>query len=246
MGIKDQAKRIGAGAGVALATAGLSNCNDNGAEDPPPPPLECNTVGTGQSLTATATLAADTVNVRVINALHFTWRADRIVDIAGASLVSTRQPSVTDNSLGIVLKLATPATTQAAFTVEATMFGFTSEICAVRRTFNVTITATGVQVSLADVDPLPLAARQRAEIVLASQDGRSVELHARTPWQGERRITWTVSGGNLDATTGSPVRWSLPEAPGIYQAELLIDFGPEGLAFDHLLLEVEDQGGGQG
>jgi len=111
-------------------------------------------------------------------------------------------------------------------------------MCTVLRTFVITISATGVQVTLAESDRLPLAARQRAEIRLGRQDGRAVELHAATPFLGERVVSWAVTAGVLDGRSGPTVRWTLPAEPGIYQAELVIDFGDEGLAIDTLMLEV--------
>lgn len=241
MGIKDQAKRVAAGASVALATSGLSSCNDNGAVDPLPPPLQCNTVDMGQTLMATATRAGDTINVTVRNMTGFTdgWRVDRVTAGSGATIVSTRLPASQFNPpLELVLRLDSSTVTQASFTVDATIFGLQGESCSVRCTFNLTITPTGVQVSLADADRLPLAARQRAEIILARRNGHVVELHARTPWQGERTESWSVTHGELDASTGPIVHWTMPPAPGIYQVELVIDFSDAGLAFDMLLLEV--------
>jgi hypothetical protein len=240
MGIKDQAKRFAASAGVAIATTGLSNCNDNGAVDPAPPPLQCNTVNTGQTLTASATRSADTVDVTIRNTHAFsTWRVDRVVIVSGATIASTRVPGPgSTDPLGIVLQLNSPTTTLVTFTVEATLFGPAADTCSVQRTFNATISPAGVQVSLADADRLPLAARQRAEIVLANQAENVVELHARTLYQGASDVSWSVTEGELDIQTGPVVRWALPRVPGIYQVELVIDFGDDGLAFDMMLLEV--------
>ncbi len=239
MGIKDQTRRIAAGASVALATSGLSNCRDNGAVDPPPPPLQCASLSAGESLAATGTRSADTVTVRVLNSAGSGWHVERVTDVIGATLLSTQSPRPgSRDTLGVVLHLASPTIPQVLFTVEATLIGYNGESCSTRRTFEVNITGTGVQVSLADRDPLPLAARQRAEIILARQEGRTVDLQAKTPWQGSSDITWTVSGGTVDSRAGRDVRWSLPETPGLYQAELLIDFGDDGFAIDTLLLEV--------
>lgn len=240
MGIKDQARKIAAGASVAVATSGLSSCHDNGAVDPPPPPLECNTVNMGQTLSASATRDADVVDVTVKNSLGFAgWRVDRVLALTGASLVSTNLPAgASTDSLGVKLQLESGTTSQATFSVEATMIGPSGEMCAVKRTFVLTISAGGVQVTLADMDRLPLGARQRVEIRLGDRDGRVVRLHAATPWRGQRVVSWAVSDGELDTRTGPTVRWTLPETPGIYQAELVIDFGDDGLGLDMLMLEV--------
>jgi hypothetical protein len=240
MGIKDQTRRIVSGAGFAIATTGLSSCNDSGAVDPPPPPLECNAVNAGQTLSATATLSGDTVDVRIRNDHSWAlWRVERVVAVSGATILETRVPGADRRDpLDVKLRLDGPATTQASFTVEATMTDYRGDTCAVQRTFDITIADGGVRVTLTDVDPLPLAARQRAEIVLAGRRENVVELHARTPWRGPQDVSWSVTEGELDADRGPIVHWTLPSTPGIYQAELVIDFGNAGLALDMLLLEV--------
>jgi hypothetical protein len=238
MGVKDQAKRLASGASVALATSGLSSCNDNGAVDPLPPPLQCNTVNTGQNLTASATRNGDAVEVEVRNE-DWPWRVERVVDVTGATLISTRLPQQRSfDPLGITLRLASETTTNAALTVEATAFGYQDESCSIKRTFNLTISAQGVQVSVVDQDDLPLPARQRAQILLVRQTGPVVELRAHTRYLGRSDFAWTVSGGELDAHIGPTVRWTLPPVTGIYQAELVIDYGDGGLAYDVLLIEV--------
>jgi hypothetical protein len=240
MDIKEQAKKVAAGAGVALATTGLSSCNDNGAVDPLPPPLQCNTVNNGQQLGVTANRTADTVSVTVRNTNTMsTWRVDRVVAVSGATILSTTLPPPNSlQPLGILLRLTGATTTEARFTVEATLTGPVGETCAVTRTFILTISASGVQVSAADADDLPLAARQKASIVVARQDGNLLELFARTPYQGVSDITWGVTDGELDARSGESVRWTLPSKPGMYQAEVVIDYGADGIAFDALVIEV--------
>ena len=239
MDIREHAKKVAASAGVALATTGLSSCNDNGAVDPLPPPLQCNTVNNGQQLGVTANRTADTVSVTVRNNSASTWRVDRVTSVSGATILSTTLPQAgTNQPLGILLKLASATTTEARFTVEATLTGFQLETCAVTRTFILTISAGGVQVSVADTDELPLAARQKASIVVARQDGNLLELFSRTPYRGTTDTSWSVTGGELDARSGETVRWRLPLTPGLYQVELVIDFGVDGIAFDALVIEV--------
>lgn len=243
MGMRKQAKRIAAGASVALATSGLSNCRDGGGGgvvDPPPPPLQCNLLDMGQSLAATATRAADTVRVNFRSTLGYeTWQVNRVAAGSGATLLSTRLPSShTREHLEVTLRLNSDTTTTASFTIAATLYGPGNDTCTLERTFELTISSGGVQVSLAGTEPLPLAARQRAAIVLAGRAGRVVELVADTQWPGARDLSWTVNDGTLDVSTGPTVRWTLPAAAGIYQAELVVDFGAAGLAIDTLLLEV--------
>jgi hypothetical protein len=236
MTVKDQAKKLAAGASVALATSGLSSCNDNGAVDPLPGPLQCNTVNAGQSLVASATRSADTVNVSVLNTM-FDWRVTRVTALSGATLISAALPLTGGQPLNLALQLTTSTTTQAQFRIEATISDGQNS-CSVTRTFTVTISASGVQVSAVDTDDLPLAARQRASILLARQEGRTVELLAQSPYLGPHEISWSVSAGELDVGAGAAARWTLPAEPGIYQAELVVDYGTDGLAFDVLLLEV--------
>ena len=240
MEIKEQAKKVAASAGVALATTGLSGCFDNGAVDPLPPPLQCNTVSNGQQLGVTANRTADTVSVTVRNNNNAsTWRVDSVVAVSGGTILSTTLPQPGSlQPLGILLKLDSSTTTEARFTVNATLTGFSGEPCAVTRTFILTISASGVQVSAADTVDLPLAARQKANIVVARQEGSLLELVARTPYQGTAEISWSVTAGQLDISAGEAVRWIVPATPGLYQAELVIDYGVDGVAFDVLVIEV--------
>jgi len=242
MGMRRQAKRIATGASVALATSGLSNCRDGGGGvvDPPPPPLQCDLLDMGQSLAATATRDGDTVRVNVRSTLGYeTWQVNRVAAGSGATLLSTRLPSShTREHLEVTLRLESDSTTTASFSVAATLYGLSDETCSLERTFELTLSDGGVQVSSADAESLPLAARQRVAIVVAGRAGRVIELVADTPWPGERELSWTVNDGTLDGSASPTVRWTLPAAAGIYQAELVVDFGAAGLAIDTLLLEV--------
>jgi hypothetical protein len=51
-------------------------------------------------------------------------------------------------------------------------------------------------------------------------------------------VSWSVSGGAMLAREGSRLLWRLPAEPGLYQAELVIDYRDGGLSFDTLALEV--------
>jgi hypothetical protein len=242
MTMKDQAKKLVTGAGVAIATTGLSTCTNGGAVDPVPPALQCNTLNAGQQLLASVTQSADTLNVSVVHLRLLeanSWRVDSVTVTSGATLVSSTVPRPnTFEPLLLVLRLANSTTTRVTFEVEATVLGIGRNTCAVRRTFTITISPTGVEISSAGTDELPLAARQRANIVVTQQQGRTVELAARTPYLGPREMSWSVNAGHLDASTGSVVQWTLPPKAGIYQAELVVDFGADGVAFDVLMLEV--------
>ncbi len=240
MGVKKQAARLAAGASVALATSGLSNCHNGTVVDPVPPPLQCNVLSGGQSLVANGTRSGDTVAVAVqpgtFQGTSLVWTVDSVSDVVGATLRDVHLPgSQLPDSLQLKLVFG-GGSTQAAFTVNGTLYGFGASSCTLRRTFQVTLAAGGgVLISSGD---LPLAARDSVRIALISQQDRVVELAALTDFPGTREFSWRVSDGDLDRPTGSTVRWTLPAAPGIYQAELVVDYGLAGLAVDQLLLEV--------
>lgn len=233
MSLKRRSKKLAAGTSVALATAGLSSCNDNGAVDPPPPPLECNTVDNGETLAATATVTGRELRVTIRNAADgSSWATAAITSVTGgtARAVAPAEPLV------VVIDLTDDSVTGGAFTLSGTLQGFRNERCAVSRRFTFTIGSSGVVV--ASAWELPLPARQQARIDLVARDGHDVELSASTPFGGAHTITWTVSGGEMVSQDGARMRWRLPSEPGLYQAELAVDYGPRGLSFDTLALEV--------
>jgi hypothetical protein len=240
MGIKDRLKKAAAGAaGVAVATTGLSNCTDNGAVDPLPPPFSCNMVDAGQSLIGVATRSGDTVRVTLTQTANATWEILQVTNVTGGTIAELTLPAArSTEQLKLALRLDAPTTTTASFRVQARLYGTQGEICDVARTFTLTINDGSVQITLVPADSLPLAARQRAEIVLGGGVGRTVELEARTQYWGLYAAHWQVTGGALDRRDGPRVQWTLPAEPGIYQAELLLDYGVDGLAMDVLPMEV--------
>ena len=246
MGIRESVKKASTGAaGIAAATAGLSTCHDGGGivVDPVPPPLVCSDLSAGQSLAFSASKEGDvvTVNVRTVtlgSSFVASWRATRVGDAVGATVLSTVQPTHGGDSLVVTLQLATPSTTQVDFTVEAELHGLSDDTCNVTRTIHVSITPTGVQVGQTTLDTLPLPSRHTAQIAIRSHEGQTVALEARTGFRGPLSASWEVTGGSLDRSLGRTVRWTLPRDPGLYQAEVLLDYGTEGMAFDALVLEV--------
>lgn len=240
MNLGERARKAAMGAaGVAVATSGLSTCNNGGAVDPPPPPLQCNAVSAGQTLSASATRSGDVIDVTIANVGTSGWEVFRVTELTGATIAAITLP--TSGSLEVLrmsLQLATPTTTAVSFRLEGRLFGYATETCDVTRTFMLGIQGGTITITLEPSDLLPLAARQIAEIVPVEQDGRLVTLAARTPYWGLYEAKWSVLGGVLDRQEGSPVRWTLPEEPGVYQIELLLDYGPDGLALDVLRLEV--------
>jgi hypothetical protein len=241
MGLKEQAKRMATGAaGVALATTGLSSCNDNGAVDPPPPPFQCSEVDMGQSLLATASLDGDTVRVNVLySRTEITWFVSTIRSVTGATLerATLPNPGTGQQLLDLALALDTPATTQVSFAVESRFFGFGTQ-CPYVRVYTLTINNGNVQISEASGDELPLPARQQAHIAMVQQERGAVLLEAQTAYPTPGKFAWSVNAGLLDQQGARRVRWSLPPEPGFYAAELVVDFGTDGFAFDVLRVEV--------
>jgi hypothetical protein len=237
-----RSKLAAAAAGVTLATSGLSSCHDGGAVDPPPPPLDCNQESGGESLLfPAAEKTEDTVRVTVRIDPRTTWQVLGVSDVTGGTLLDVAPPAAgTSEPLTFRIKLASPTTSQLSVKVGAVLFGFFGgrTTCSVQRTFRITIVNDVVVVARGGLDSLPLSARQRAEIVLLRRDGRTVELEARTPYQGPHDLSWSVSHGTLVANEGRRILWALPAEPGIYQAEVIIDYGPDGLAVDVIMLEV--------
>ena len=231
MGIKDKARKVAAGASVALATSGLSTCHDNGAVDPPPPPLECNTVDQGESLTATATVTGTELQVTIHNSSGARWVTAAITAVVGGSA----RPVALGEPLTVVIDLTSPSVTEGSFHLSGELRGVGNP-CAVSRTFTFRIEADGVVVALAN--ELPLAARQQARIILVGRDGHDVHLKATTPFRGAAVVRWSVTGGEIVSEEDARVHWRLPKAAGLYQAELVIDYGLSGLSFDSLAFEV--------
>jgi hypothetical protein len=242
VGLRESAKKAAtSAAGIAAATSGLSTCNSGGGivVDPAPPPLICSNVAGGQTLVPSARREGNvvTVSVRATGVIS-QWQVTRVGDVVGATVSSTTLPRSATDSLIVVAQLATPTTTQVDFTVEGQFTGYQSEVCGIRRTFHLTIGPTGIQISEMNLDLLPLPARNRAEIAMIDRVGRTISLEARTSYEGARSMTWEVTGGSINDSASTRADWTLPTEPGIYQAELLIDYGDDGMAFDALMLEV--------
>jgi hypothetical protein len=233
MRIRTKAKALASGAGVALATSGLSSCHNNGAVDPPPPPFECTAgVGDGTILEATGTLAGTMLAVMFTNRSPSQWTAAEVTAVVGG----VARPVQVANPLVVVIDLTEDGMTGGSFTLSGTVRGYGGTSCAVTRTFRFTIGPSGVTV--ASADDLPLSERHAAHIAVRSREGHDVELEATTPFSGPANIRWTVTGGRVVAQDGKRMSWRLPEEPGLYQAQLVIDYGSGGLSFDALAFEV--------
>ena len=243
MSLKHSVQKAANAAGIAAATTGLSTCQNSCGTvvDPAPPPLICTDVASGQSLRPSATKDGDvvTVSVRVTGEVGL-WQITRVGDPVGATVTATTLPSTSADPLIVTLRLTTASTTQIDFTVEGILTGFRSETCNIKRTLHVSIGPAGVQVAETNLDSLPLSARHGAHIAVLGRAGRTLSLEARTMYGGPHQVSWEVTGGELDASSRRHAQWTLPSTPGIYQAELLLDYGADGIAFDTLMLEVAD------
>ena len=243
MSFTESVKKAAKSAGIAAATTGLSTCQNSCGTvvDPAPPPLICSDVASGQSLQASATQDADliTVSVRVTGAVT-NWQITRVGDPVGGTITTTTLPKAVLNPLVVVLRPATPSMVQIDFSVEGVLTGYRNETCNIKRTFHVSIGPTGVQVAETNLDSLPLSARHGAQIAVLRREGHTLLLEARTQYGGPHLVSWEVTGGELEGPVARRAQWTLPTVPGIYQAELLLDYGADGIAFDTLMLEVTE------
>jgi hypothetical protein len=221
--------------GVAVATLGLSTCKDGGAVDPAPPPLDCTVVGKGDTLSASGALIGQNLRVTITNQSDGSWQAiPTVSNVVGGTLVDVINDPANTGAIIVEITLDSDTTVTGAFTLNGTLTGFEGETCAVTRTFTFSIGDGGVTVALDD--RLPLGSKERASIVVMRREGREVELHAAGAKTGA--VGWTATGGAVDARAHDKVTWRLPEEPGLYQIELLVDRGREGLSVDTLTLEV--------
>ncbi len=235
MGVKGTAKQVATG--VALAAAGCGT--DTVSVDPVPPPLVCSQVGQGQSLAATATREGTRLMVRVSQSRTsslWPWSAREVIDPRGVTVVSVEGGSAPPYDLTLTLQLEAETTTTGSFTLRGRLAS-SDNACDVTRTFTFRI---GAQVEITALDPssLPLATRHPARIAVLSREGFEVLLEARSSFGGPFRCTWRVSDGELIGAVDARARWRLPERQGVYQAQVVVDYGPQGLAFDALSLEV--------
>jgi len=245
MKIKELSQKVALGGSVTLASVGLPACSDNGAVDPAPPPIKCEAVGEGASLTATATLDQTTVLVQIQETgqapdlPYYFARWDAAPQVTGLDGVSLTEVALDPNDNRMVkveLELESAGTTSASFTLEGTLTDSYDTKCAVTRTFTLTITGGAVEIAL-QRRRLPLEERQPAAIEIVRRRALAVELRASGA-EGAERVRWSVTAGKVVRQRDDRVTWLLPDVPGLYQAELLVERGGRGLAIDTLALEV--------
>ena len=230
-------KKALVGGAVSLGTAGLSNCGSGGVVDPPPPPLTCTELDFVRDLNASVTAAGDSLQVRVVyvGRQNAEWRdLPRVTRLEGASLREVRRGN---DSREVVIELVpgSPPPPAIRFVLEGALAGSYQGTCLFQRGFTV---LPGPYI--VDSRPsLPFDTQALAAIVVTHREGREVGLQAEVRPPG-RSIVWTVTGGSFRARGDDAILWTLPIEAGLYQAELLVDHGEDGFAFDTLAIEVRD------
>jgi hypothetical protein len=246
MDIRRTTKKIATGAaGVALASAGCSCGDDNVEVVPAPGPLVCtDDVNSGKYLYTTGTLTGTTLEVEISEGYYWVdWVEAQALNPVGVTVTEVRVPEEGSGArLEITLELTDSSVTTGSFDLQAKLKDASGrgseEPCDITRTFTFTITGTAVELVELGSDKLPLGTRHRTAIAMVNRDARSVELEAKTTFPGNCRMAWTVSGGVLSSIEGNRACWRLPDKKGFYQAQVVTDFGDEGLAFDTINVEV--------
>ncbi len=236
--IRLDGKKRALATGVALASTGLTSCNNNGAVDPPPPPLECSTLADGAFLAPSAVQSPGQVFV----VLSYTLFQDgRWEDLTATELENVALADIqveSDRSVQLLFDLTPDTATSGAFTFSGVLVGLGGERCSVSRRFVFSISSQGVTIGELQAARLPLEARQQATIALAGTGQGYVDLVAHTPFPGVAGVHWAASEGTIRSQGGGRARWDLPRARGVYQAEVLVDYGDHGFSLDTIELEV--------
>lgn len=223
---------------LGLATAGLSTCTTTGgsADLAPPPAINCQSVGQGQTLKGTGTLAGSALTLKITNqdVASFWSQAPTVSIPVGMTGLSLTMDSV--NTLTVTGQLATPQTTTASFTLNGTLRDGMGFACLVAKSFTITI-GLGGAVTVAQQRSSPLGPRPPISIQMVAQRGLEVALAARAVPPGSR-LEWTVSSGQILNLGNGEARWTLPEVAGLHQVELFVDGGEGRLALETLALEV--------
>lgn len=224
---------------LGLATAGLSNCSgtQGGSVDPPPPPaINCQSVGQGQTLKGTGTLAGSALTLKITNqdGASFWSQAPVVSNPSGMTNLSLAMDAA--GALTVTGQLATPQTTTASFSLNGALRDGMGNACLVSKTFTITI-GSGGSVTVAQLGSPALAPRPPITIQMLAQQGLEVSLAAGEIPPGSR-LEWTVSSGQILDLGHGEARWTLPEVAGLHQVELLVDGGEGRLALETLALEV--------
>jgi hypothetical protein len=225
---------------VSIATVGLTMCNSGGAVDPAPQPLVCSNVGDGHTLSANASIAGKMMTITISTSFDGQWKAaPTLSNVVGASVTSIK---ASGSEATIVLDFGSEAGAGdggadggtglmvGSFTLTGTLTDGSKD-CPVTRTFHF----NGMQITQLE-DSLPLRNHTPATIEVTGKTEREVRLRALGARLNDT-VVWTATDGVL-AQRDSEVLWTLPEEPGLYQVEVLVDRGGEGVALDTLVMEV--------
>lgn len=232
-GLASQLRR---GATIALATATLTTCNKDGAVDPAPPPADCNVPSTTELDGYGYKDGSGDLVISLSSPGEAKYSSTMITDVMGATLVSVSPHR--EYVIEIRLRPNPPSATSGTFHVKTTVKDSKMATCSVEKSFTFTITSSGVTVRNTRVAQLPLTVRYPASIAMVGHDGHTLELAGRTGYRGAHTTHWSVNAGVIEAQSGDRLRWRLPDEPGLYQVELVIDYGEGGFAIDHMTFEV--------
>lgn len=248
MALKDLsnlASRLRTGATIAVATASLTTCNKDGAVDPAPPPADCSTPATTQLIGYASQNSDGTLSVS-IETQYFggaSFSNTQVTELVGVEIVSA--PTSSSGEIALVLRPSPAGTKSGSFHVTSTLKDAQNKTCGVDKVFTFTIMSGSVQISSRHISALPLDVRYPAAIAMIAQEGSTLTLQAQSGYAGDKQLEWSVTGGVIEAQTGDHLRWQLPEAPGLYQVELVIDYGEGGFAIDHMTFEVSTERSGE-
>jgi hypothetical protein len=246
----DAIKKLTIGGTVAIATAGfnvaLSAC------DPGPLPVSCDAPSNDPSsayatIQATALLSGATMTITFDTcggaASCCLPTGATVAGVTGAELVSVDTSGLASSTIVATFTLSPPADGGASVEGAAGSFllvvpvGDDVDTTAFTVTRAFTFQVVDGQVVLDQkIAAAPLQRRGGAAIVVVEREGADLVLEPRSSFRGE--VQWSVSGGRAVGRAGGRVAWRLPEEPGWYQAELVVDDGERGFARDVLTVEV--------
>ncbi len=246
----DDLKKLTLRGTVALATVGFNVAL--AACDPGPAPASCEAPSNDPSsqyatIPATATLAGATMTVAFDvcggDASCCLPTGATIAGVTGATLVNVDLSGLASSSIVATFTLSPAADGGAGFEGAAGSFllvvpvgdGETTTAFVVTRSFTFQVANGEVQLAQ-KIAALPLQRREGAAIVVVQREGGDLVLEPRSSFRGD--VQWSVSAGRALARLGGTVAWRLPEEPGWYQAELVVDDGERGFARDVLTVEV--------
>jgi len=194
----------------------------------------------GQSLDPKSTLDGTTLRIELKNYSDTSWEGpvEITVDPALGTHLSTETMG---NDVTIEIELA-PGATGGDLVFDAAVrdncFLGPQEICDVHRTFHVElIEGVGPVISQLQTPEPSLQLRPRVALAVVETG----DLWARVQASGAPRdatISFDVTDGSITAQ-GADALWTLPERPGLYQVEVIVQQGGS-IATEAVVLEVRE------